>query len=96
MSFVIYKEKKPFLAKDQLLIFLVHIYFGIQNVLERIMTFSKNLPGNISVLSAVGTTSKATICVGGKRETYEVSRPTILWFVYFRKNIFIFIFKNMC
>ncbi|XP_039683840.1 AT-hook motif nuclear-localized protein 10-like [Medicago truncatula] len=42
-----------------------------ENVLEKIMTFSKNLSGNISVLSAVGTASKATICIAGKTETYE-------------------------
>jgi len=96
MSFVILKRKKKFLAKDQLLIFLVHICFGIQNVLEKIMTLFHNLSRNISILSTVGTTSKATICVDGKRETYEVSRPTILWFAYFRKNMFILFFKNMC
>jgi len=86
MSFVILKRKKKFLAKDQLLIFLVHISFAIQNVLEKIMTFSQNLSENISILSTMGTTSKATICIDGKTETYEVSRPTILWFAYFRKT----------
>jgi len=57
------------------------------------MTFLQNLSGNI--LSAVGTTSKEPICVDGKTKTYEVSRPTILWFAYFRKNMFILIFKNV-
>ncbi|AES74123.1 DUF296 domain protein [Medicago truncatula] len=65
------KERKKKFAKDQLLIFLVHICFGIQNVLEKINTFSQNLSENICILSAVGTTSKATICVDGKTKTYE-------------------------
>jgi len=79
--------------KDQPLIFLVHICFGIQNVLEKIMTFSQKLFGKINILSAVGTASKVIICVHGKTKTYEVSRSTILWFVYFVGNMFILIFK---
>jgi len=56
------------------------------------MTFFQNLTGNISILSAVETTSKETICVDDKTKTYEVSRPTILWFVYFHQNMLILIF----